>query len=54
MTRGEYLFTEVSPDGDAVGKVSSSDAEEGDGSMNNYNNVNNLDPRKGQQEVSDS
>ena len=44
----EYLFAEVSPVGDAVGKVSSSDAE-GDGSMNNYNNVNNLDPRKGQE-----
>ena len=56
-TRGEYLFTEVSPDGGAVGKVGSSDAEEDagdDDNMNNYNNVNNLDPRrKGmQQEVS--
>ena len=54
-TRGEYLFTEVSPLEEAVGKVGSSDAEEaGDDNMNNYNNVNNLDPRKGQQEVSDS
>ena len=55
-TRGEYLFTEVSPDGGAVGKVSSSEAEgEGDDdNMNNYNNVNNLDPRRKGQEVSDS
>ena len=55
MTRGEYLFTEVSPDGGAVGKVGSSDAEDaGDDNMNNYNNVNNLDPRRKGQEVSDS